>query len=141
MYVKLEKSRLDYIRFRQDEIRAKLYQGIIDSISIGETSGLNIGRRIVLPSSFIGRPRDMQKRYMDAMVLVHCFGKPDIFLTMTCNPNWPEIQQELRFNDSTHNIPYLVAHVFKSKLECLKEEIVKKQIFGPVASYVYVIEF
>uniref|UniRef100_A0A803PDK8 ATP-dependent DNA helicase n=1 Tax=Cannabis sativa TaxID=3483 RepID=A0A803PDK8_CANSA len=30
-----------------------------------------------------GGPRDMRKRYMDAMALVQRFGKPDIFLTMT----------------------------------------------------------
>jgi hypothetical protein len=32
---------------------------------------------------------------MDAMALVRKFGKPDIFLTMTCNPNWDEITIEL----------------------------------------------
>ena len=37
----------------------------------------------------------MRRRYMDAMDLVRRFGKPDIFLTMTCNPNWDEIKHEL----------------------------------------------
>ena len=37
----------------------------------------------------------MRKRYMDAMALVQVFGKPDIFLTITCNPNWFEIKEEL----------------------------------------------
>ena len=60
-----------------------------------ETRGSKVGRRIILPASFIGGLRDMRKRYMDAMALVQCFGKPDIFLTMTCNPNWLEIKQEL----------------------------------------------
>ena len=48
---------------------------------MGETRGSKVGRRIILPASFIGGPRDMRKRYMDAMALVQCFGKPDIFLT------------------------------------------------------------
>jgi len=48
-----------------------------------------------MPSSFIGGPRDMRCRYMDAMALVWRFGKPDIFLTMTCNPKWDEITLEL----------------------------------------------
>lgn len=60
-----------------------------------ETRGSKVGRRIILPTSFIGGLGDMRKRYMDAMALVQCFGKPDIFLTMTCNPNWLEIKQEL----------------------------------------------
>lgn len=65
----------------------------MDSILVGETKG-NVGRRIVLPTSFIGGPRDMRRRYLDSMALVHKYGKPDIFLTVTCNPNWPEIKAE-----------------------------------------------
>jgi hypothetical protein len=49
----------------------------------------------VMPSSFIGGPRDMRRRYMDAMALVWRFGKPNIFLTMICNLNWDEIKREL----------------------------------------------
>ena len=31
---------------------------------------MNVGHRIILPASFIGGPRDMRKRYIDAMTLV-----------------------------------------------------------------------
>ena len=88
MYIKLETSRLDYLRNKKHEIRVELYQDIIDSVHASETQGNEIGRHIVLPASFIGRPRDMLKRYMDAMALVQRFGKPYLFLTITCNPNW-----------------------------------------------------
>lgn len=87
MYIKLESSRLDYFRYRQDEIRADLYQGLIDSIAIGETRGSKIGHRIILLTSFIRGPRDMRRCYTDAMTLIEHFRKPDIFLTMTCNPS------------------------------------------------------
>ena len=66
MYVKLEISRLDYFRNRQDEIRGDLYEGILDSIAIGENRGSKIRKRIILPASFVGGPRDMRKRYTDA---------------------------------------------------------------------------
>ncbi|CAA2992123.1 uncharacterized protein LOC111388318 isoform X1 [Olea europaea var. sylvestris] len=89
MYVKIETARLDYFRNNQKQIRAELYQGIIDSVEIGESRGYKVGRKIILPSSFTGGPRDNKKRYMDAMALVQRYGKPDIFLTVTCNPNWP----------------------------------------------------
>ncbi|KAH7510543.1 hypothetical protein FEM48_ZijujUnG0119500 [Ziziphus jujuba var. spinosa] len=62
MYVKLETSRLDYFRKNQTEIRAELYQGIMDSVDVGETRGIKVGRRIILPSTFIGGPRDMRRR-------------------------------------------------------------------------------
>ncbi|KAL2539897.1 Helitron helicase-like domain containing protein [Abeliophyllum distichum] len=74
MYVKIETARLDYFRNNQKQIRAELYQGIVDSVEIGETRGYKIGRKIILPSSFTGGPRDMKKRYMDAMALVQRYG-------------------------------------------------------------------
>ena len=67
-------------------------------------------------------------------------GKLDIFLTMTCNPNWPEIK-ELQFNQETQNRLDLIVCIFRSKLEELKIELFKKRIFGRIVAYVYVIEF
>jgi hypothetical protein len=59
----------------------------VDSLQAGEGRAATVGKRTVLSSSFIGGPRDMRRRYMDAMALVRKFGKLDIFFTMTCNPN------------------------------------------------------
>ncbi|KAG5524777.1 hypothetical protein RHGRI_031441 [Rhododendron griersonianum] len=42
MYVKIETSRLDYFRTNQTEIRADLYQGIVDSIGHGENKGSKV---------------------------------------------------------------------------------------------------
>lgn len=53
----------------------------------GAGSG-HVGRRVILPSSFVGSPRDMNARYQDAMAIVRNCGKPDYFITMTCNPKW-----------------------------------------------------
>jgi hypothetical protein len=94
-YIKIESSRLDYIRNNQAQIRADLYQGLVDSLHAGEGRADAVGKRTVLATTFIGGPQDMRRRYMDAMALVRKFGKPDIFLTMTCNPNWDEIKDEL----------------------------------------------
>ncbi|KAG7951593.1 hypothetical protein I3843_12G015700 [Carya illinoinensis] len=140
MYVKIETSRLDYFRKKQQHIRSELYQGIVDTITLGETNASNVGKRIILPSSFIEGPRDMRKRYMEAMALVQRYGKPDIFLTMTCNPNWKEITNELHLHEESQNRPDLVARVFRAKLEELKDQLFKRKIFGQVSAYVYVIE-
>ncbi|XP_042962415.1 uncharacterized protein LOC122296677 [Carya illinoinensis] len=140
MYIKIETSRLDYFRSNQQHIRSKLYQGIVDSISVGETNASRIGKRLILPSSFIGGPRDMQKRYMEAMTLVQRYGKPDIFLTITCNPNWKEISTESKPHEETQNRPDLIARIFRTKLEELKHQLFKREIFGKVSAYVYVIE-
>ena len=103
--------------------------------------GDRIGQRILLPSSFIGGPRDMKKHYMDAMALVQHFGRPDLFITMTCNPDWIEIQQELHPRQTPQDRPDLVTRVFIAKLQDLKDQIFKKEIFGIVVAHVFVVEF
>jgi hypothetical protein len=77
---------------------------------------------------------------MDAMMLVWKYGKPDIFLTMTCNPKWDEITQNLYPGQSAHNRPDLVVHVFRAKLEELKNLLFKKHILGKVKAHMYVVE-
>ncbi|XP_066357876.1 uncharacterized protein [Miscanthus floridulus] len=69
-YIKIESSRLDFMLNNQDTLRVDLYQGLEDSMHSGKGSTENVGRRTVMSSSFIGGPRDMRRRYMDAMALV-----------------------------------------------------------------------
>ncbi|GKB09793.1 uncharacterized protein Tco_0843716, partial [Tanacetum coccineum] len=102
--------------------------------------GSSVGQRIVLPSSFIGGPRNMRRKYIDAMTLVQKYGKPDIFLAVTSNPNWPEVKERLMRQEEAQNRADLIVRVFHAKLEQLKEELLKKKI-GEVAAYTYVIEF
>ncbi|XP_027155620.1 uncharacterized protein LOC113755986 [Coffea eugenioides] len=109
VYVKIETSRLAFHRKKQNEVRTEALKGIMDSVSSGETSGSKVGRRILLPASFIGSPRDMRRRYLDAMSLVQRYGKPDIFLTMTCNPMWREIQDNLMYKEKAHDRPDLLS--------------------------------
>jgi hypothetical protein len=119
-YVKIESSRLDFIRNNQDTVRADLYQGLVDSYRTGVEEANEVGKRAVLSPTFIGGPRDMRRQYMDAMALVRKYGKPDIFLTMTCNPNWDDIKNELYPGQCAQYRPDLVARVFRAKLEELR---------------------
>ena len=83
----------------------------------------------------------MRRRYMDAMALVWRFGKPDIFLTMTCNPNWDEIKRELYSGQTPQDRPDLIVRVFRAKLQELKDRLLEKDILGKVRVHVYVVEF
>ncbi|XP_074307245.1 uncharacterized protein LOC141642356 [Silene latifolia] len=133
MYIKIETTKLDYIRNNQNIICADLYQGIIDSYNSGYTRGANIGRIFILAASFIGCDRDFRCRYLCSMAIVQRYGKPDIFLTMTCNPRWPEIERELLPCEEAQNRPDLIFRVFRSKLFELKKDICVQKIFGNVA--------
>ncbi|XP_074309757.1 uncharacterized protein LOC141644184 [Silene latifolia] len=141
MYIKLESTRLDFIRANQSVIRAELYQDVIDSYNAGQLYGFNIEQIYILPASFIGCGKDLRSCYLSSMSVVQRYGKPDIFLTMTCNPRWPEIERELLPHEEAQNRPDLVARVFRAKLIEVKKEIVGKKLFGNVAGYVYVVEF
>ncbi|XP_071939243.1 uncharacterized protein [Coffea arabica] len=140
-YVKIETSRLDFQRKRQNDIHTEILEEVLDSLSVGQTEGSKVGRKVILPTSFIGGPRDIRHQYLDAMALVQKYGKPYIFLTMTCNPMWKEIQDNLQFTEKPQDRPGLLSRVFRAKFEMLKSELLDKKIFGEVAACVYVIEF
>jgi len=110
-------------------------------LRVGEDQASNIGHSIILPPSFTGGPRDMRRRYLDDTTLVQKYGKPDNFLTMTCNPAWLEILQELLPGVKAQDTLDLAARIFHAKLMELKHEIVDNKMFGDVAAYIYVIEF
>nr|XP_027083582.1 uncharacterized protein LOC113705876 [Coffea arabica] len=124
MYVKIESARLDFYRQNENQtrLRTELYQGLIDSLSQGESSSSNVGKRIVLPGSFIGGPRDMRHRYMDAMSLVKRYGKSDILLTMTWSKMYsPEAYDRIVGAE----LPDIIEH------EYLHGLVVKHTMHGP----------
>ncbi|KAJ1294542.1 hypothetical protein BS78_01G153300 [Paspalum vaginatum] len=129
-YIKIESSHLDYIRNNQEWLRADLYQGLVDSLHAYEARADAVGKRTVLATTFIGGPRNMRRRHKDAMALVRKYGKPDIFLTMTCDPNWDEIKRELLPGQTPQDRPDLVVRVFHAKLEELKKMLTKQDILG-----------
>jgi hypothetical protein len=56
------------------------------------------------------------------MAIVRKFGKPDIFVTVTCNPEWPEMASALPESNTPADRTDIVAHVFKLKLDALVKE-------------------
>ena len=140
MYTVIEQARLNYLRFNQKQIRAELYNGLQDALISGD-SATNVGQRIILPSSFTGGPRQMHKLYQDGMAIVRVFGKPDLFITITCNPKWPEIQNALLSGQTAQDRPELISRVFNMKLKVIFNDILKENIFGKVLAYLYTIEF
>jgi Helitron helicase-like domain at N-terminus len=44
-----------------------------------------------LPFSSTGSEQALRAAFMDAMAVTDHFRKPNLFITKTTNPNWPEI--------------------------------------------------
>lgn len=94
MYVKIETERLTYIRLNQRQLRSEEYIHLRDAIN-ADGNVNNVGRMTILPATYIGSPRHMHEYAQDAMSYVRHYGRPDLFVTFTCNPNWSEIKREL----------------------------------------------
>ena len=83
----------------------------------------------------------MSSRYQDAMAIVREKGKPDLFVTFTCNPKWLEIVEELLPGQQAEDRPDIAARVFKMKLDELIKDIDQRKIFGKVTARIHVVEF
>jgi hypothetical protein len=76
-----------------------------------------------LPSSVHGSPRHMTALARNALILVSEFGCPHVFITLTCNPKWPEIVSQLLLGQTAFDRPDVTAAVFKSRLDQMKTNI------------------
>ena len=80
------------------------------------------------------------KKSQDAMTYITMFGRPDLFITFTCNPEWPEIKKELLPDQKSYDRHDLVSRVFHLKLKKMKDLLMNKHIFGPTRAFVYCVE-
>jgi hypothetical protein len=51
------------------------------------------------------------------------YGPPDLFITFTCNPKWPEISEALLQYQYANDRPDIIIRVFHMKLQQLLEDI------------------
>ncbi|GJT67084.1 hypothetical protein Tco_1018564 [Tanacetum coccineum] len=92
-----------YIESKKD-LRSETYFNLA-KLAADPDSGVTIrGKKVVLPSSYTGSPRYMMQNYLDAMTICKNLRYPDLFITFTCNPNWPEIarfvaEKGLKYDD------------------------------------------
>ncbi|KAI9118266.1 hypothetical protein K1719_010598 [Acacia pycnantha] len=108
-------ERLDYIRKHQKDLRVDLYSGLTDAVTRGETDPSSTGRRA---------------------------GYPDIFLTFTCNPMWPEITRHCEKDGlKPCDKPEILSRVFHMKLDKLMRILKDEKILGSIKADVYTVEF
>ncbi|XP_058742589.1 uncharacterized protein LOC131625469 [Vicia villosa] len=141
-FTMMESERLRWLRKNQSKLRVGKYDHLADARTNGHTRGAATGKRVVLPSSYVGSRRFMDQLYFDGMAICSYVGFPDLFITFTCNPNWPEIQRVLSStNLKASDRPDLITRIFKLKFDSLLSDLTKKSIMGKVLAYMYTIEF
>ncbi|XP_058764312.1 uncharacterized protein LOC131637724 [Vicia villosa] len=84
----------------------------------------------------------MEQLYFDGMAICSHIGFPDLFITFTCNPMWPEVKRLLHpMRLQPHDRPDIISRVFKIKLDELLFDLTKKHVLGRVVAYIYTVEF
>ena len=96
-----------------------------------------------LSESFTGGPRHLKKLARNALTIVSDLGSPTVFITATCNKNWPEIKFMLHEGQAPVQRPDVICMVFHQRLNALINNIKhgkyfhgRKQIF-----FLHVIEY
>ena len=99
-----------------------------------------LGCKLILSSSHVGISRLMTQLFQDAMAICRHFHKPDLFLTMTANPKWPEIVQSLFPGQTATDCPDIVSWVFEQKKKVLLR-LIDNGFFGTAVAHIHTIEF
>lgn len=129
---------------QQAKYRCASYRAVHDELhrdGHDRASLSSLGRPMILPSSFVGSPRYYHQLYLDAMALPHRFHKPDLFITITCNPCWPEISRAIPAGSHWRFHPDIVGRVFMLKFQSILQEITVSEIFGRVLAFVWRVEW
>lgn len=75
----------------------------------------------------------MIQNYQHAMAICRWAGYPDLFITFTCNPKWPEIVRYVEKRGlKSEDCPDIIARVFKIKLDNMIIDLRKSKVFGNV---------
>jgi len=121
-----DQNKLNWLRTNQAKLRTDLYNGLAHVLQQDDVNLEEVGRRVVLPSSYVCGDRFMQQLYQDGMALVRHFGKPSLFIMFTPNTKWAEIQDELLPGQTAIDRPDLVARVFNLKVRDLFDQLKHK---------------
>ncbi|KAH1249453.1 putative pentatricopeptide repeat-containing protein [Glycine max] len=136
-YTMVESERLSYIRNNQNKLRVDKYSSLQTSLDTGTAKGLTKGKRVILPSMFVGSPCYMDQLYFDGMTICSHVGFPNLFITLTCNPSWPEIRRLLSpLNLKPTDRPDIVSRIFRLKYEHMLSDLTKGQLLGKVVAYI-----
>nr|XP_025606674.1 uncharacterized protein LOC112697631 [Arachis hypogaea] len=141
-YTMVEAERLQYHRFHQSKFHSHQLQGLHECLIQGETQAARTGKRVILPSSFVGGPRYMYNNCKDAFAICRYAGYPSYFITITCNSEWTEIKDCVAaYSLKPSDRPDIISRVFKIKLDVLLKDLKDGSIFGKPKGIVYTVEF
>ena len=117
-WITCETQNLKFLYHNQPLLRADSYQNVQDYVNarINQENCQDpaeqensVGRLVKMPSSYIKSKDWYNKQLQNAIAICRYFHKPTLFLTMTCNPKWPEITDHLLPDQKAQDRPDIVA--------------------------------
>ena len=95
-----------------------------------------------LSQSLHGSKRHLKGLARNALAIVSELKAPTFFITATCNPMWPEIQEALLSGQSAFDRPDIVCRVFKQRLSAFLANLRAGKYFnGRIIYEISVIEY
>lgn len=82
----IKSQNLKWLRKNQSKLQVDKYR------NLNEIQHDSRGKRVVLPATYMGSHRYMYQLYYDGMTICSYVRFLDLFITLTWNPNWPEMQ-------------------------------------------------
>jgi hypothetical protein len=129
-----------------------MINGIINQADHPDSPGYRVESKAnFLSDSFHGSRRHLRKLAVNALVIITARDTPHLFITFTCNQEWPEITSRLLERTVAFDNPALVAEVFHFKLQSLIHNLRSGKYFRDnatdshsrhrVAYQMYVVEY
>jgi hypothetical protein len=106
MFSRMEDERLQYRR-----------QGLIDRAGGEKDINYHLG------PDWIGSRAWASEQVADSLALCREYGRPSLFITVTTNPNWPEIRERLYPGQNASDQPGVVARAFKARFSLMMKAI------------------
>lgn len=95
-------KKLDWLERNQSKIRADVYNGLANAMLRDSVNAADFGKRFILPSSYSGGARNMQRLFQDSMTIVRFFCKSTLFMTFTASFFY-HVDQRLWKNPCRHD--------------------------------------
>ena len=120
--------KLDYEKRRNQNLN-NTGNIIVDTEDISENITHNEVKKSFLSSNFHGSPKHLIELSRNAYRIVAEYGCPHVFITVTCNPQWPEILQNILPDQTAYQRTDIADIVFKQKLDALMNNLRSGEYF------------
>jgi hypothetical protein len=104
-----------------------------------ESNNVHSSSKSFLSQSHHGSRRHLRSLAHNALCIVSEYGRPSIFITLTCNPFWVEIQEQLFEGQTAFDRPDITTRVFKARLTAFLHNLKQGKYFGNMHQVTYLI--